>query len=354
MTFSQRVVSITQDTILPKVYDNILSDNFATFRYIANGKKWVGETLKRPVKLSKNSNGGSFSGLDVHSTAAVETRQTMSYDLRGFEMPVAIPGMDRLVNQSEAQVIDLIKVEAESSAIDALDAIGDIFYDDGTGNDSKDFNGLDNLNDDGTTATTVGGLSRTTYVSLKGTRTASGGVMNINKLGSVYSGAAGGSAMKQRPTIMQSSETEWNLYEQLLSPTVRANYEAGGYPMVTRKSRGVVAQGNLNGALGYTSLVFRATPWVGDEKAPTQTVWFNNENYLEWYGAKDAEMEQVDLGQTHEGVYDEMPSKNTGLQFSGFMKPVNQYGVIGHIYLLGNLVTFQPRRHGRLTGVTSV
>lgn len=353
MQFTNRVTSITQDTILPKVFDNILSDNFAAFRFISNGSKWSGETLKRPVKLVQSTLGGSFAGLDTHSTSTTESRRTMSYSLKAYEIPVAIAGLDRLVNATEAKVIDLVKAEMESAAQDAMDDIGDMFYLDGTGNSSKDFEGLQNLVDDGTTATNVGGLSRTTWTSLQGTRTASGGQMTLTKLGTLYVNVAGGSAARQKPTIIVSDETVWNLYEALLSPTVQAGYQMNGYPQVTRRSRGAIAAGEFKGGMGFTSLIYRGVPWVADELSLSQTVWFLNENYLNWYGLKDPEMTSVNFGSTHEGTYSEAPTNNTGLQIGDFMKPVNQYGQIGHIYLFGNLVTFQPRRHGRLTGVTS-
>lgn len=354
MTFSQRVVSITQDVILPKVYDNILNDNIATYRFIGNGKKWSGETLKRPIKYQKNNLGGSFAGLDVHSTGTVETRLTMSYDLRGYEIPVSIPGMERVVNASDAQVLNLVKTELESTGNDAMDDIGTIFYADGSGNGGKDFFGLDNLDDDGTTSTNVGNLSRTTYPILRGTRTASGGTITLAKVGTIISAVAGGSATRQRPTLLMSDETVWDLGEGLLTPTVRANYETNGYPMVTRNSRGPVTAGQLKGAQGFTSIVYRGIPWVADEKSTSQTLWVVNENYLDWYGISDPELKQFSGGGDNvEGVYSEAPSTNTGLQYTDFMKPFNQYGSVAHIYLLGNLTTFQPRRHGRLTGITT-
>jgi len=353
--FTQRVISITQDTIVPKVFDQYLSDNFVTYRFISNGKKWSGETLKFPVKIAKNNLGGSFSGLDQHSTSTVETRITLSYDARAYEIPVAVPGLEKLVNGvSESRVLDIIKVEMESSANDAADDVADMFYGDGTGNSSKDFNGLGNLNDDGTTAATVGNQSRTTYPVLAGTRTASGGTMTLTKLDNLYTGVSGGSATRQKPTIIVSDETVWNLGTSLLAPTVQANYQANGYPMVTRTSRGAMSAGDLKGALGFTSIIYRGVPWIADEKSTSQTVWFVNEEYLNWYGLKDPDMQGVVAGGNVDGVYAEMPGANTGLQFSGMMKPVNQYGEVGHIYLFGNLVTTQPRRQGRLTGVTGV
>jgi hypothetical protein len=354
MTFSNRVITVTQDKIMPKVFDNILSDNFATFRFISNGKKWAGETMKFPVKLAKNEQGGSFSGLDVHNTGTVNVRQFLQYDLRGYEIPVAIPGLEKVVNRGDAQVINLVRAELESTQMDALDQIGDIIYDDGTGNDGKDFYGFGYLNDDGTTSTTVGGLSKSTYPSLAGDRDSFGGLMTLTKLGTFLSGMSGGSAKRQKPSILTSDETVWDLYESLLTPTVKANYDANGYPMVTRASRGAIPEAQMKGNQGFSAVMFRGIPWVADEKHIATTILGHNENYTGWYGIQDPDMTSVSFGDTHDGVYSEAPTDNTGLQFSGFMKPTNQYGEVGHIYLLGNMCTSQPRRQGRRDDVDTV
>src|SRR3990167_8766636 len=179
MTFTNRVTTITQNTIIPKVVDTILGDNWITFRILSNAKAWSGVTLDKPIKYQKSTLGGSFSGLDTHSTSTVETRVLISFDPRGYEMPVAIPGIEKAVNRTEAEVINLVKVEVESAQEDALDDIGTMLYADGTGNSNKDFLGFDALIDDGTSVGTIGGLSRTTYATLAGTRTASGGTMDL-------------------------------------------------------------------------------------------------------------------------------------------------------------------------------
>lgn len=277
MLFTQRVISITYHTILPKVIDNVLVDNFMTYRYVSTGDKWTGETLRRPIKWTKNTQGGSFAGMDQHSVASVETRITLTFDPRGYEIPVSIPGIEAAVNsQSESQVLSLIRTEMESSQMDALDDIGSIFYKDGTGNSNKDFFGLDVLDDDGTSQDLVGQQSRTTYAVLKGTRTASGGTVSLSKLATLFSTVAGGSSMRQRPTVIVSSQSEFDLYDSLLSPTVRNNYEGMGFPMVTRRSKGPLMPQNLKGTSGYTSLIYRGIPWVADQKAPTQTIWMLN------------------------------------------------------------------------------
>ena len=351
MRFNNRVLTTTQDVIVPKNFDNFLTDSFATFRFVGNGKKWNGETLKFSVKLGKNTLGGSFSGLDQHNTDAVDTRQLMQYELKAYEIPVAIPGLDKLVNSTTAQVINLVNTEMESSAQDGMDDVADMFYGDATGNGGDDFEGLENLVDD---TISVGNLSRSANPSLVSSVLGFGGTMTLTKLAIVFSGASGGSAQKQKPTIITSDEVVWDLYESLLSPTVRANYDAVGLPVVTRSSKGAISNGQLKGSAGYTSLIYRGVPWVSDEKATSQKVYMINENYLEWYGINDPEMTQPDFGDSIDGTYAEIPSKYAGLNWSGLMKPTNQYGVVGHIYLFGNFASSQPRRNGKGENITGV
>lgn len=355
MTFGQRLTSVTQDEILPQVVDTILGGNFITFRVLSNAKRWSGEQLKKPIKYVASTLGGSFSGLDTHSTSTVDTRVMMSYDVRGYEMPVAIPGMEKAVNRTAAQVLNLVRVEVESAQEDALDDIGNMLYADGTGNSNKDFLGLDAIDDDSTSVATIGGLARATYTTLNSTRTASGGTLDLDKLATLTSAISAGSAARQRPTVFVSNETVWDLYESLLTPTVRSNYESFGLPMVTMNSKAPVRASELKGAAGFNALTYRGIPWVADEKSTAQTLWALNENHLDWYGLSDPDMKQISLGGSDiDGVYAEAPSKNIGFQWSGFMRPINQYGEVAHIYLLGNLVSFNPKRHGRLTGITSV
>jgi hypothetical protein len=355
MTFTARLTTVTQDEILPQVVDTILNDNFITFRFLSNARKWSGEQLKKPLKFAKSELGGSFSGLDTHSTETTSTRVLIAYDVRGYEMPVAIPGMEKAVNRTPAQVLNLVRVEVESAQEDALDDVGGMLYADGTGNSSKDFLGFDALIDDGTSVATLGGLTRSSYDGLDATRTASGGTLTLAKMATLTSAISGGSASRQRPSVFISDETVWDLYESLLSPTVRAAYEANGLPMVSRKSRAPMRAAELKGAAGYQSLTYRGIPWVADEKSTSQTLWAVNENYIDWYGLRDPDLKGISLGTASiDGVYAEAPSKNVGFQWTGFMRPINQYGEVAHIYLLGNLVSFQPRRCGRLTGITGV
>lgn len=359
MLFTNRINTITLDTIVPKIYDQILNDNFITYRFIGNGKKgsWSGRILTVPIKTSTNTQVKSFQGMDTFGTNQVETRQLLTYDPRGVQASVAVSGMEQSVNAvADSQIIDLLRAEMESTAGDMMDGIGSMFYLNGTGNNNKDYLGMDVLNDDGTSSDLVGQLSRSANPVLKGYRTAAtSGLLNLNLLGTSYDSVAGGNSMTQQPTLFQSSETEFTLFEQLLSPTVKENYNAQGGLVVTRSSRGPMPRNALQGMMGYTCLAWRGVPWIKDEKAPTGTVWINNENYLEWRSLKGVGLSQIALNaQVVEGVYNDAPTNATGLQWTGLRESYNQYGSAGYFILMGNMIVTQPRRQGRITGVTAV
>lgn len=359
MTFSERVLSLTQDKLVPKVVDNIINSSCLPARLMGNAKAWSGESLKRAIKITTSGLGGSFSGLDTFSTSTTETTLRMSYDIRAYEQPVVIPGIERSVNAvAETQVVDLVKFKLEEAQIEAADKIATMIYGDGTGNGNKDFLGLAALVDDATTIDSIGGQSRTTYPVLKATRTASGGTLTLLKMATMFSAISAGSTPGQSPTLLVSNETVWDLFEQLLTPTVRENYSMQGYPVVLRTG-GLTKPGQgLVGQAGFNAISYRGVPFVKDEKCTAQTIWFLNENTIEWYGLKSAVegYTPVSLGSsTMDTVYNEAPmSEFNGFNWSGLHMPTNQFGEVGHLVVLGNLVTWQPRRNGRLTGITGV
>lgn len=354
MQFSNRVTTITQDVILPSNVDNFLTDNFLTFRLMGTGEAWEGTTINQPIKIAKNNQGRSFSGLDNHNTGTVETRQSLQWDLRAYNIPIAIPGLDKVVNKGEAAILNLVKQEVASTFTDALDDVGTMLYADGTGNSSKDFYGLDALVDDGTSAATIGGLSRTTYPTLAGTRIGSGGTLTALQVSTLLSTVSGGGAARQRTTLLLTNETVWDLCEKLfINGIVQANYDANGFPMVTRRSKGIMNAAALKGASGFTAIVYRGIPVIADEKATAQTLWALNENYIQWYGAQSDDLKSISLGKDIDSAYNEAPTEDSGVQWSGWKDSFNQFGEVAYLYVLGNLTTSQPRRQGRLTGITT-
>lgn len=347
MTFSERVTSITQDKLLPTIIDSILGSNVLCQRTMGKSPKmWSGETLRKPIKITKSTTGGSFSGMGNFDTSAVETRIRLSFSPKAFYQSVVIPGIEKAVNKTDAQVISLVAASLEEAQMDALDSIGDIYYGTGAGDD---FEGLGAIVDDGTSVDSYGGQSRATYSQIAGTVTASGGSLTLLKMANMMASTSASGSARQRPTLIVTNETIWNLYESLLTPTVQANYNAEGYPVVTADSMPGRA---LRGTQGFNALTYRGVPIVADEKATAQTMFFLNENYLDWYKLTDGDLQSIKKpGNVVEGVYSE--GSLSPFQWRGWLDPTNNYGQVTQLLALGNFVSFQPRRHGKLTGITT-
>lgn len=352
MAFSERVQSITNQKILPNIVDAVLNSNVLFVRTMQNPLRWSGVTLQKPIKVSKSGTGGSFAGTDVFNTAAVDDRIRLSFDPKGFYQNVTVIGLEKAVNETDTQILSLVKASMEDARDDAMDSLGTIMYGTGTGND---FLGLDAIVDDGSSAGTYGTQSRTTFTQLKGTRTASGGTLTLTLMATLMTATSAASSARQHPTLGITPFAAWNLYESLLTPTVRANYDASGYPMVSAFTRaGATArEGQLSGGQGFTAITYRGMPIVADEKATSQTLFFLNENYLDFYSLRDADLQDIpSVGTLIDGVYTDAPVPSV-FQWTGFKPPVNQYAEAGQLIAMGNLISWQPRRQGRLTGITT-
>lgn len=358
MTFSDQVMALTQEVLIPKVVDNVLNSNILALRLIGNAKEGKGYDIRKTIKYQNSGAATSFAGLDTFAAAQLNTKVKMIFDMRAARQPVAISGMDAVANKSAESQTDLVKEAIEETEMELVDAIGGMLYGDGTGNNNKDFLGLGAIVDDGTSATTIGGLTRSSYGSLlNGTRTSSGGTLTLAKLATLFSAISSGSG-NASPTLMVGGETVWDLYEQLLTPMVREQYSMLGYYNVG-KSGGTSRKEGLVGTQGFVALSYKGIPFVRDEKCPAQTIWMINENWLQWYGwdARGfADYSKVAFTSSQiEGEYQDAPMSNfTGFNWSGLKTPTNQFGVIADLILMGNLTSWQPRRSGRLTSITGV
>lgn len=322
---------------------------------MANARPGAGVAIVKPIKYQNTAQATSFSGLDTFAATLPNITTRMSYDMRAYRIPLAVSGMDRSANDvSSTQVTDLVKFTLENGEQELIDAIGTGIYGDGTGNSNKDFIGLGAIVDDGTNVSTIGNLSRTTFPVLNATIT-SLPTLTLAGMSAMQSATSSGGG-NQNTTLMVSDETRWDLYEQLLTPTVREQYSMMGYPMLGLKGGLTRSEQGLAGTAGFVALSFRGIPYGKDEKATAGKIFFLNENYIQYYGWKAAGYNGIGLGTTTtEGLYgDEGMSNFAGFSWSGWQIPPNQYGFIADLVVLGNLTSFQPRRQGDLFAVTSV
>lgn len=348
--FGNRVLTTTQQFIMPALVDTVLNSNVWACRVLANAKKWRGETMKFPIKYAKNTSGQSFSGYDTFAIQAQNTRVNMQYFPAFYRINVSLPLDELSVNQnSEEKIIDLIDVEIKSSAQDMADDIGTLFYGTGTGNGGKDPLGLGAIVDDGSTVATIGGLSRATYTTLQSTVTASGGTLTLAKMSALYNAISSGSVT---PNMGLVPEAVFSLYESLLVPQERINKNIS--MMKYTAKNGLNSGTGLVGGTGFTGLAYKGFSILADEKAPAGTMFFLNDNFIDFYALPVAMTEPVKYGSVDIEGNDYDTPMGLGFSWSGWKKTLNQSTVTSEIYLGGQLVCTNPKRQGKLTGILAV
>lgn len=341
MAFSDRVATTTKTALAPKLVDTVLNSNVLTSMVLNKPKKWSGNQMLFPIKYQNGVSGGSFAGTDTFDTTASNRRVNLTFNAKFYEKSVVLPFTEVDANNTEDGVLDLVGTEFAMAAQEMADELGTVFYSDGTGNSSKDFLGLKAIDDDGTDAGTYGSLSRTTYTTLKSTVTASSGTLTLAKMATLYNAVSSG---QQKPNLAVCPEAVFSFYEQLLQPMERIQ-------QVTTPSKGK----GMMGEAGFTSLMYKGVPVIADEKATAETLFFLNMDFIDFYALPSKNYEAIPYGKSSEVVgndYDGL--KGYGFSWSGWVRPTNAYMGIGHIVLGGELLSANPKRHGKLTGITGV
>lgn len=354
MTFDSQIQSITQDEIVPIVTDQVLQSNVLGLVLLSKGRPWMGESLKFPIKLSKSTQGGSFTDYSTFNIGNENVRKVAAFDPRAYYQSVVIGGIARSVNAiSKTQLLNLVKVEMESCQQDMANDVSTLLYGDGTGNANADFLGLNAAIDNGSNVDTYGGISRAVDTGWKSTIQTSVGAFDFSKQRTLANSATVGN---QKPAFYVVDETTFGYIESDYTAVTEGKYDVvdGQRGRLTNVGLIPAARGGLVGQSGYDYLYYGGSPICKDDACPTQKEYAINPDFIRWYGVKAAEANAVDLkSMYHDGNdYDKAPSSE-GFSWTGFVRPADQFAFIGQILLIGNLVCNAPRLESSSAGITS-
>lgn len=337
MALGNRITTTTNQKLMPFVVDTVLNSNVAFQRIVNASKKFEGNQMLFPIKYQTNQTFQTYGGFDTFSTSATNNRINMTYTPAFAQITSALPGDELSTNKAagDQKVMDLVGITLKSDAQDLADSLGTIFYSStGAGTDPL---GMAAIVDDGTTVSTIGGLSRSTYTTLAGTVTASGGTLTLAKMGVLWNAVTSGSV---QPTTIWTTKTVFNLYEQLLTPQERI-------------IKDIPFTKGITSGTGYTGLSYKGIGVIQDEKCTSGVLFYINENYLDFYAMPHWDAEPVQYKAKIEGN-DYNDVLGLGFSWSGWIKPSNADAVIGHTYFGGQFITDDPKRMGKLTGITGV
>jgi len=142
-TVDTQTVYTTQDDIARKVVDGILDGDLITSLFISNGRRWVGEKMKKNLKYAKSTAQGFYTGMGDFNVTQQKTRVQMESTPASLYGSVTLPYFELAINKS-MPVVQQETLEMQSAGQDLLDLVGDAFYGDGS---SNAFDGLANIVD---------------------------------------------------------------------------------------------------------------------------------------------------------------------------------------------------------------
>lgn len=303
------ILSTTLKNYREQLVDNIFTSRPLFFYLEKDGiAEQGGEKIVVPVLGGKNTTAGSYSGADTISIAAQTGITAAEYSWKQFAASIFITGLEEAQNYGEHAIIDLLQakvMQAEESIKESLDE--DLVAGDGTGNSSKDFNGLVNLI--GTT-NTVGGIDGNdsdntwwrSYVSTSSTS------LTLADMATAQNTVSFGN---DKPKLILTTQTLFEAYEALLQPQQ-------------------IFQSSAAADAGFDVLMHKGVPVHYDAYTPAGVMYFVNTSYLKlvrhsakWFTPTD------------------------------FVKPTNQDVRAAQILCYGNLVVMSRRHQGKLTGRTA-
>jgi len=305
-----QILSTTLKNYIPKLADNVFTarplfyalTNGQTIRRISGGAKIV-----VPIIYGTNSTAGSYAGDDTIAITAQTGISAAEYSWKQYAASVTITGIEEAKNSGEAAIIDLLEgkiMQAEETIIQNMNTM---FWSDGTGNGSKDMNGLNKLVG---TGLTVGGIDATDADNAwwRSSLTNVAGALTLAGMSKMYNDISVGN---DQPTIIISDQDEYEKYESLLQPNLRY-------------TSAQVADA------GFQNLLFKGAPCTYDSDTNLDgKMFFLNTKYIRLVAHTE-----------------------TWFQPTPFVRPTNQDARYAQILCYGELTTSNRARQGMLYGLT--
>lgn len=139
------IVTTTQRARSGKLSDNATKSVAFLDRLRRKGKiKTVdgGRTIVQELEVSLNPNGGWYAGMDTLNTNLHEPFSAAEYDWKQAYVPCVWSGAEKLKNQGENAVVDLVTSRLKNSEKSLTDLVAQAAYSDGTGAGGKQLHGL--------------------------------------------------------------------------------------------------------------------------------------------------------------------------------------------------------------------
>ncbi len=155
-----RLLGATLENYRPTLEDNIFTSKPLLYAITNFGNVETldgGVSITQPLMYAELGNQGSYSGSDTFLTAADEGTTAANYAWKQYYAAVRLENIEIAKNQGQNAVLRIVENEITRAELSIAENLDVMFIGDGTGNSSKDFNGIGNLVGSNT-AGAVGGV----------------------------------------------------------------------------------------------------------------------------------------------------------------------------------------------------
>ena len=250
----------------------------------------------------------SYGRGDEFNTTVQEYALQLVFDWKFSYSPVNLNVIDVDLNDSPEQTFDLVDAAMETAELSLINDLATQIFADGTGNASKDIDGLAIAV---SRTGTYGNLARGTDSQGSSIRAAfedtTGGAVALATMNTNYGTAI---IANEAPDLIVTTQTLWNRVWERSQPSER------NAPEATRD-------------IGFRMVRFNAADVVADSHTPSGFMYTLNTKWFDLY--------------TH---------RKWDFRFRGFAEPTNQQMLVGQVIAWCNLVCRSPRLQGVASGLS--
>ena len=288
--------------------DNVFTARPLTYTLMEKGRIRMlngGTKIVEPLIYGLNDTVGSYSGYDSIALTPQTGISAAEFEWRQYAASISISGMEEAKNNGDAEIINLLEAKIMQAEESMREGFNTMFFGDGTGNSSKNWNGLGNLIESGNT---VGGIDSNTYTWWKSYEENTSAVLTLAQMATAYNSVSVGN---DHPDTLLTTQTLFEKYEALLQPQLRYT-------------------DTKTADAGFQNLLFKAAPVMYDTGCTAGTFFFLNSKYLTLVGHSDKWFSQT-----------------------AFISPEDTDARYALIMCYGNLTVRNRAKQGKLTAKTA-
>ena len=302
------LLSTTLANYRSQLTDNVFTARPLTYTLMDKGRIRMlngGTKIIEPLIYGQNSTVASYSGYDSLALTPQEGISAAEYDWKQYAASIAISGIEEAKNNGEQEIINLLEAKIMQAEESMRESFNQMFFSDGTGNSSKDWNGLENLVE---ANNTVGGIDASANTWWNSYEENTSTALTLAQMATAYNSVSVGN---DHPDTLLTTQTLFEKYEALLQPQLRYT-------------------DTKTADAGFQNLLFKAAPVMYDVHCTAGVFYFLNSKYITLVGHSDKWFSQTE-----------------------FIKPEDTDARYALIMCYGNLTCRNRAKQGKLTAKTA-